>query len=116
MAYHQEQSATKWWFHLYQLLHAYLQQEKEKRANKDLTMEIEKDKTGDESSDQPAGEEVTIKSLVTAFQQFMESASLGQYEARLRMLLAFHCQMSMMQKPSVAEGMFSLFYFGLAIA
>ena len=84
---------------MYQLLNAYLQQEHEIHADNMNT----DNESGQETST-PEGEGVTIKSLVTAFQQFMESATVGQYEARSRMLLAFHCQMSMVQEPSGAEG------------
>ena len=66
---------------------------------------MEADEVDDsEAIEDGAEEDVTLQSLVTAFQQFMEGATIGQYAARLRMLLAFHCQMSMMESPSKEEG------------
>ena len=35
--------------------------------------------------------------IINTFKQFMEQSSLGEYHARLDMLLAFHCQLVTME-------------------
>jgi hypothetical protein len=36
-------------------------------------------------------EDVKTDNLLSAIQQFMEQASLGDFAARLKLLMAFHC-------------------------
>ncbi|ESP03976.1 hypothetical protein LOTGIDRAFT_230254 [Lottia gigantea] len=63
-----EKSVSKWWFHLYQLITSYLHN----ATNTQETVESEK--------------------LVTSLKEFLEKSNLGEFKYRLKMILAFHCQ------------------------
>ncbi|XP_076872534.1 midasin isoform X2 [Brachyhypopomus gauderio] len=79
MKQHAEKS-NKHWFSIYQLVERYLQ---EKR--KDFT---------------PDGgvEELSLSSVSSTLQAFMEGSTLGEFHARLAMLLAFHCHLLLAPK------------------
>nr|KAG5703289.1 hypothetical protein BaRGS_025531 [Batillaria attramentaria] len=60
--------ASRWWFHLYNLTSSFLSEQ-----------------------EQETGE------LLKSLKQFMESSSMGEFSARLNILLAFHCQLVNME-------------------
>ncbi|XP_077408316.1 midasin isoform X2 [Vanacampus margaritifer] len=72
---HTEKS-TKHWFSIYQLLTKYLDDQKKKNAN-----------TGEEVGG------LSLSSLSSTLQAFMEGSSLGEFHTRLAMLLSFHCHL-----------------------
>ncbi|XP_064629159.1 midasin-like [Lineus longissimus] len=63
-----KEAASKWWFHLYQLLSGYVAEKDEWSEN---------------------GE----KKLIEALKKFIEMAPLGEFKTRLDLLFAFHCQL-----------------------
>ncbi|XP_014672453.1 PREDICTED: midasin-like [Priapulus caudatus] len=97
-----KQKASKWWFHVYTLVESFLSpdattaaadegKEEEKDGNKEEEMEMEKAGEGEErKAEEESG---TITQLISSLQQFVESSPLGEFHARLDMLLAFHCQL-----------------------
>ncbi|XP_038059884.1 midasin-like [Patiria miniata] len=93
VAYRQEQSTNKWWFHIYQLLQSQL--------GADVTTATDdQDGRWDEKEDAQTGCEGNdwkeqTESVVSALEQFLEGSSLGEFAARLQMLLSFHCQVAM---------------------
>ncbi|XP_074663211.1 midasin-like [Tubulanus polymorphus] len=66
------EKASKWWFHLHQVLHGYI-------ACTDEWIED------------------GVRKLVEALQNFMETSVLGEYETRLQYLYTFHCHLVSMQ-------------------
>jgi len=57
-----QNSASRWWFHLYSLVDGYV-----------------------------SGSISTPRELLTSLERFMEEAPLGEFHSRLQLLLAFHC-------------------------
>ncbi|OWK63460.1 Midasin [Lonchura striata] len=80
MKQHVEKS-TKHWFSIYQMIEKYVQDQTE--ANTEGT------------------EQMDLKTLVSTLQAFIEGSSLGEFHARLQVLLVFHCHVLLM--PQVAE-------------
>ncbi|XP_066850638.1 midasin isoform X2 [Anser cygnoides] len=80
MKQHVEKS-TKHWFSVYQMIEKYLQEHTE--ANMEET------------------EQMSLKMLVSTLQAFIEGSTLGEFHARLQMLLDFHCHVLLM--PQAAE-------------
>ncbi|XP_033116850.1 midasin-like [Anneissia japonica] len=76
VTYRAAEMSAKWWFQLYQLIQSFLS------PNLDDFSPSEKETT------KPSG----IQELVKALQQFMEAATIGDFECRLSMVFAFHCQ------------------------
>ncbi|XP_066468783.1 midasin [Tiliqua scincoides] len=72
MKHHTEKS-MKHWFSVYQMIEKYKQEQAEK-----------------------TNEEVTLTAVVTALQAFIEGSTLGEFHARLQMLLEFHCHVLLM--------------------
>ncbi|XP_061563343.1 midasin [Cololabis saira] len=88
---HTEKS-TKHWFSLYQLVERYLQEQ---------------------SGEAAAGEEVellSLSSVSSTLQAFVEGSSLGQFHTRLRMLLAFHCHLLLVPGRPGQESLSSLLW------
>ncbi|XP_069109146.1 midasin-like [Argopecten irradians] len=77
--------ASRWWFHLYQLIQAFLQ-------NSSQVPE-----TDNTSISQAEGEDGNQEEILKSLKQFMEIATLGDYSVRLGMLKAFHCQLVVME-------------------
>uniref|UniRef100_A0A8C9MGW1 Midasin n=1 Tax=Serinus canaria TaxID=9135 RepID=A0A8C9MGW1_SERCA len=73
MKQHVEKS-TKHWFSIYQMIEKYVQEQTE---------------------------QMDVKTLVSTLQAFIEGSSLGEFQARLQVLLVFHCHVLLM--PQVAE-------------
>ncbi|XP_039293225.1 midasin-like [Nilaparvata lugens] len=71
---------SKWWFHLYSLVAAFL-------------------KTKSSPDDPEITEKVGECELVKALQSFMEKSTLVEYGPRLELLLTFHCHSSNMIEP-----------------
>jgi midasin (ATPase involved in ribosome maturation) len=65
-----EAAASKWWFYIYSLVESFTAKQTES----------------------------STQELVKTFQKFMEQSSLGEYEARLNILFAFHCHVYHMQQ------------------
>nr|XP_030123445.3 midasin isoform X1 [Taeniopygia guttata] len=80
MKQHVEKS-TKHWFSIYQMIEKYVQDQTE--ANTEGT------------------EQMDLKTLVSTLQAFIEGSTLGEFHARLQVLLVFHCHVLLM--PQVAE-------------
>lgn len=72
MKRHTEKS-TRHWFSLYQLVERYL---------------VEQSQDADEQV-----ERLSLPSVSSTLQAFMEGSTLGQYHTRLAMLLGFHCHL-----------------------
>ncbi|CAL1534634.1 unnamed protein product [Lymnaea stagnalis] len=72
-----KEKASQWWFHLYQLTSDFLTGNELVAYNKDQKTKVD-----------------TLESL----KKFMEGATVGEYQVRLQMLLAFHCQVLHMEK------------------
>ncbi|XP_038145137.1 midasin isoform X1 [Cyprinodon tularosa] len=71
---HTEKS-TKHWFSLYQLVERYLEEQR---------------------TQAPSGEQaesLSLSSISSTLEAFMESSTLGDFHTRLRMLLSFHCHL-----------------------
>ncbi|XP_071957015.1 midasin-like [Antedon mediterranea] len=75
VTYTASEMSSKWWFHLYQLIQSF------------LSLDLD-DLSTDQDVPKPSG----IQDVVRTLQQFMEGATIGDFESRLNMLLAFHCQ------------------------
>uniref|UniRef100_A0A3P8WSX5 Midasin n=1 Tax=Cynoglossus semilaevis TaxID=244447 RepID=A0A3P8WSX5_CYNSE len=67
---HTEKS-TKHWFSIYQLVERYLEEQKS----------------------EPDKERLTLASVSSTLQAFMEGSTLGEFHTRLSMLLSFHCHL-----------------------
>ncbi|XP_060072903.1 midasin-like [Ylistrum balloti] len=70
---------SRWWFHLYQLIQAFLQ-------HRSQMLE-------DNQDTEPEEGESNQNEILKSLKQFMETANLGDYSVRLGMLKAFHCQL-----------------------
>uniref|UniRef100_A0A803V8M9 Midasin n=1 Tax=Ficedula albicollis TaxID=59894 RepID=A0A803V8M9_FICAL len=79
MKQHVEKS-TKHWFSVYQMIEKYVQEQT--GANTEGT------------------EQMDLKTLVSTLQAFIEGSTLGEFQARLQLLLVFHCHVLLM--PQVA--------------
>ncbi|KAM4713456.1 midasin isoform 2-T2 [Anableps anableps] len=71
---HTEKS-TKHWFSIYQLVERYLEEQRTE-AN-----------TGEQA------DSLSLSSVSSTLEAFMESSTLGEFHTRLRMLLSFHCHL-----------------------
>ncbi|XP_055890090.1 midasin-like isoform X2 [Biomphalaria glabrata] len=82
-----QDKASHWWFHLYQLLSCYI------------------------NNEQSQDEQQSCKDdLVTSLKTFMESSSVGEYDVRLDMLLAFHCQLVHVQDSPTSKQLLHLLW------
>ncbi|KAL4232858.1 AAA ATPase midasin [Mactra antiquata] len=63
-----ESTASKWWFHLYQVIMSYLKQ-------------------------QDSEESCSLNDVIKSLKQFIEHSTLGDYHTRLDMLLGYHCHL-----------------------
>lgn len=70
IAYDVDKATNPWWFHMYVLLESALKKE-----------------------DDEMGPKMASKDFLKAVQTLMEDSSLGKYAGRLRIVLAFHCQL-----------------------
>ncbi|KAK7809871.1 hypothetical protein U0070_007727 [Myodes glareolus] len=93
MRRHTEKS-TKHWFSIYQMLEKHMQER---------TEEQEDDK------------QMTLMLLVSTLQAFIEGSSLGEFHARLQMLLVFHCHVLLMPqiegKDSLCSVLWNLYHY-----
>uniref|UniRef100_A0A7N8XVL1 Midasin n=1 Tax=Mastacembelus armatus TaxID=205130 RepID=A0A7N8XVL1_9TELE len=85
MKRHTEKS-TKHWFSLYQLVERYLAEQR---------MEVE---------------QLTLSSVSSSLQAFMEGSTLGEFHTRLAMLLSFHCHILLVPKQPGQESLSSLLW------
>uniref|UniRef100_A0A1A7W7P3 Midasin homolog n=1 Tax=Iconisemion striatum TaxID=60296 RepID=A0A1A7W7P3_9TELE len=69
------QKSIKHWFSIYQLVEKYLEAERE------------------EPSADSGVERLSLSSVCSTLQAFMEGSSVGEFDTRLRMLLSFHCHL-----------------------
>lgn len=76
MKRHTEKS-TKHWFSVYQLVERYL---------------LEQSQDADPGADEQV-EQLSLLSVSSTLQAFMEGSTLGQFHTRLAMLLSFHCHL-----------------------
>ncbi|XP_058470371.1 midasin [Solea solea] len=91
MKRHSEKS-TPHWFSIYQLVERYLE-EQSMEAN-----------TGDE------GERLSLSSVSSTLQAFIEGSSLGEFHTRLAMLLSFHCHLLLVPNQPGQESLSSLLW------
>lgn len=89
---HTEKS-TKHWFSVYQLIERYLQEQRGE-ANQ-----------GEEGVDQ-----LTLSSVASTLQAFIEGSTLGEYQTRLGMLLSFHCHLLLVPEQPGREALCSLLW------
>lgn len=76
MKRHTEKS-TKHWFSIYQLVERYL---------------LEQSQDAEPGADEQV-ERLSLPSVSSTLQAFMEGSTLGQFHTRLAMLLGFHCHL-----------------------
>ncbi|XP_062266826.1 midasin [Platichthys flesus] len=91
MKRHNEKS-TKHWFSIYQLVERYLAEQKNE-AN-----------TGEEV------ERLSLSSVSSTLQAFMEGSTLGEFHTRLTMLLSFHCHLLLVPNQPGQESLSSLLW------
>ncbi|GAA6218580.1 midasin [Lates japonicus] len=91
MKRHTEKS-TKHWFSIYQLVERYLEEQR---------ME---DNTGE------GVERLSLSSVSSTLQAFMEGSTLGQFHTRLDMLLSFHCHLLLVPSQPGRESLSSLLW------
>lgn len=72
-----EIEASRWWFHFYQLVFAFIKPAPETDISK------------------PASD--LEKEIIASLKQFLENSSLGEFKVRLRIVYAFHCQLTNME-------------------
>ncbi|XP_075869163.1 midasin [Nelusetta ayraudi] len=89
MKRHTEKS-TRHWFSLYQLVERYL---------------VEQSQDADEQV-----ERLSLPSVSSTLQAFMEGSTLGQYHTRLAMLLGFHCHLLLVPSQPGQESLASLLW------
>ncbi|XP_068087248.1 midasin [Hyperolius riggenbachi] len=87
MSRHAKKS-NKHWFSIYQMMEKYMESEEE----------------------QGNGEEPTLQSITKTLQAFIESSSLGEFYARLQMLLVFHCHVLLVPKEERKVALCSLLW------
>ncbi|XP_077950103.1 midasin isoform X1 [Gasterosteus aculeatus] len=89
---HTEKS-TKHWFSIYQLVERYVAQQ---RADDNTDEEVER---------------LSLSSVTSTLQAFMEGSSLGEFNTRLSMLLSFHCHLLLNpNQPEQGESLSSLLW------
>ncbi|XP_069561962.1 midasin [Brachyistius frenatus] len=84
--------STKHWFSIYQLVGKYLEEQKE---------EVN---TGEEV------ERLSMSSVSSTLQAFMEGSTLGEFHTRLAMLLGFHCHVLLVPAQPGQESLSSLLW------
>eukprot|EP00057_Strongylocentrotus_purpuratus_P015788 XP_011670262.1 PREDICTED: midasin [Strongylocentrotus purpuratus] len=96
------EGSLKWWFHMYRLIQTFLTKsggdnhtpkpssgtDDEKQTQKPI--QGTEDEIGGHDGEGEDG--TTIPGIVAILQKLIEGASLGEFTARLKMLLAFHAQ------------------------
>ncbi|CAK6975580.1 Hypothetical predicted protein [Scomber scombrus] len=88
---HTEKS-TKHWFSIYQLVERYLQEQ-----------------TTDASTDEEV-ERLSLSSVTSTLQAFIEGSTLGEFHTRLAMLLSFHCHLLLVSNQPGQESLSSLLW------
>ncbi|XP_059212052.1 midasin [Centropristis striata] len=91
MKRHTEKS-TKHWFSIYQLVEKYLE---EQRTDANTGEEVER---------------LSLSSVSSTLQAFMEGSTLGEFHTRLAMLLSFHCHLLLVPNQAGQEPLSSLFW------
>ncbi|KAL5010016.1 hypothetical protein ScPMuIL_012321, partial [Solemya velum] len=77
---HYQQKARRWWFYLYQLISSYIS------TPANLQM------------DSNPNDVTEGQNILAALKKFMETATLGDFQSRLELLQAFHCQLTFLEK------------------
>ncbi|XP_034555077.1 midasin [Notolabrus celidotus] len=91
MKRHTEKS-TKHWFSIYQLVERYLE---EQRMDANTDEEVER---------------LSLSSVSSTLQAFMEGSTLGEFHTRLAMLLSFHCHLLLVPAQPGQEPLSSLLW------
>ncbi|XP_023122208.2 midasin [Amphiprion ocellaris] len=91
MKRHTEKS-TKHWFSVYQLVERYLE---EQRAETNTDENLER---------------LTLSSVSSTLQAFMEGSTLGEFNTRLAMLLSFHCHLLLVPNQPGQENLSNLLW------
>ncbi|KAM6992726.1 LOW QUALITY PROTEIN: midasin [Tautogolabrus adspersus] len=86
------QKSTKHWFSIYQLVERYLEEQR---------MDTN---TGEEA------ERLSLSSVTSTLQAFMEGSTLGEFHTRLSTLLSFHCHLLLIQDQPGQESLSSLLW------
>ncbi|XP_028296182.1 midasin isoform X2 [Gouania willdenowi] len=92
MKRHTEKS-NKHWFSIYQLVEKYLQEQR-----------TENHAGGEET------ETLSLSSVSSSLQAFMEGSTLGEFHTRLNMLLSFHCHLLLVPSQPGKENLSSLLW------
>ncbi|XP_071391101.1 midasin-like [Centroberyx affinis] len=92
MKRHTEKS-TKHWFSIYQLIERYLEEHRM-----------------DANADEEEGERLSLSSVSSTLQAFMEGSTLGEFHTRLAMLLSFHCHLLLVPSQPGQEPLSSLLW------
>ncbi|XP_041660686.1 midasin isoform X2 [Cheilinus undulatus] len=91
MKRHTEKS-TKHWFSIYQLVERYME---EQRMDTNTGEEVER---------------LSLSSVSSTLQAFMEGSTLGEFDTRLSMLLSFHCHLLLLPNQPGQEVLSSLLW------
>nr|XP_020508278.1 midasin [Labrus bergylta] len=86
------QKSTKHWFSIYQLVERYLE---EQRTDPDTGEEVER---------------LSLSSVTSTLQAFMEGSTLGEFHTRLSTLLSFHCHLLLVPDQPGKESLSSLLW------
>ncbi|XP_060907246.1 midasin [Labrus mixtus] len=86
------QKSTKHWFSIYQLVERYLE---EQRTDPDTGEEVER---------------LSLSSVTSTLQAFMEGSTLGEFHTRLSTLLSFHCHLLLVPDQPGQESLSSLLW------
>ncbi|XP_039980712.1 midasin isoform X5 [Xiphias gladius] len=88
----QTEKSTKHWFSIYQLVERYLEEQR-MEANTDEEVE-----------------HLSLSSVSSTLQAFMEGSPLGEFHTRLAMLLSFHCHLLLVPSQLGQESLSSLLW------
>ncbi|XP_030578137.1 midasin [Archocentrus centrarchus] len=90
MKRHTEKS-TKHWFSVYQLLERYLEEQRAETSGEEVEL-------------------LSLSSVSSTLQAFMEGSTLGEFHARLDMVLSFHCHVLLVPSQPGREPLSSLLW------
>lgn len=85
--------STKHWFSIYQLTEKYLEEQR-----------------GETSQGEGSTEPLTLSTVASTLQAFIEGSTLGEFHTRLAMLLSFHCHLLLVPKQSGLEALSNLLW------
>lgn len=87
------ENSTKHWLSIYQLIEKYLQEQKTNSRHVDDGVE-----------------NLSLSSVSSSLQAFIEGSTLGEFSVRLSMLLGFHCHVLLAPKQEGSDSLYSLLW------